>query len=616
MHLSTDFLRGVSHAATKIELAVVHADLDQGLSITSSNHTFAQIADTYGLSITQLFSWLINERSSTSNQIIKQLKRYKTLSDESQGLGLTGKAFHIQWSLSLTSDNHLIAFIRDVRWRQKYQDQWTLFERVFNSGRSSIVVTDESNRIVMVNKHFESISGFNSDDVLGLDPGYLGSGRHSKVFYQELWRSLQREGYWSGIIWNKRKDGREYPEQKTIYTVTNEKGVITHYFSSGEVLPDISDAKASEHTCVEGLINQQNLLNQLNENRHNYLEPVAVFHIGIDDIERANRVCGLALGEHLGRTLLQRLSETFMPGSMICHSVGDEFIVVAPHINAPEIANTLGLGLLKTLNSTVSFDDLQWKMTASIGTSFFTPENDAWKAIEQAHIAMHHARGLGGNTLQFYDIESQSSARQNLLMEQALKNAVVNNELSLHYQPLIDLNTNNITSAEALLRWKSEEFGSISPTQFIPIAEQSELISELGIWVFETACKQLHEWGSNYTGTLAINLSAQQIQYVDLPNKLQAILRQYNLPVSLITLEITETAMINDTNSAVSVIAALKQAGFTISMDDFGTGYSSLSYLTRFSLDKLKIDRSFIDTMISHQESLIVTKAIIGLAKG
>lgn len=255
-------------------------------------------------------------------------------------------------------------------------------------------------------------------------------------------------------------------------------------------------------------------------------------------------------------------------------------------------------------------------MTASLGVSFCTQANDAWEAIEQSHIAMHHAKEMGGNNLQFYDIQTQNLAQRNLQIEKALRLSIQNQEFLLHYQPIIDLQTKKIYGAEALIRWNSALLGTIPPDQFIPIAEQNGIIKDIGLWVFQTVCCQLSLWKGKFTGSIAVNLSVNQIQDKELPNKLLSILLKYKIPVERIHLEITETAMINDINSAASILSTLQSRGFSLSIDDFGTGYSSLSYLTRLPVNKLKVDRSFIDTMNINKDSLVVTKAIISLAKG
>lgn len=614
MQFTTDLLQGFAQATTKLELALIHVRLDSNLTILSVNTAFSKIANSYNLPVDSLLFWLKNEQYTTTKHLADALKRFGTVHSESWGSSPNGDTFHIEWSMSHLSNQQLVCCIRDIRWRQKYKDQWTLFERVFNSGRSSIVVTDDNNRIVMVNRHFEEISGYSKYEVLGKDPGCFGSERQSKAFYQELWRSLQSDGYWAGVIWNKRKDGREYPEQKTIYAVNNEKGVLTHYFSSGEILPCNSES-AQPIEISEGIISQQDLISTLKSIRNHNQDPIAIFYIGVDRMEEANKVCGLSFGDHILRILLTRLKDTFLPSGLISRSMGDEFIVASPIVTTPSIANNLGTMLQQSLNSIIKFDDIEWRITASIGVSFFTTCSNSWKAIEQAHIAMHHAKGKGGDNLQFYDLEMQQDAKKSLKLEQALRYAIENNELSLHYQPLIDLNDQTVFGAEALLRWNSADFGFVGPDRFIPIAEQSDLILDIGLWVFKTACSQLKQWGDEYTGSVAINLSAHQVQYSDLPNRLFSILNEYDIPIHRIHLEITETAMINDTNSAVSVVSALRDMGFILSMDDFGTGYSSLSYLTRFPIDKLKVDRSFIDTMTTNPESLVVTKSIISLAK-
>ena len=619
--INTDLLSplvGVAQGMDLIDMAFAHIKLDEDLTVITANEHLDQLANLYHLPAKKLSSWLKSGLYPTQDDLLGALIKEQALKAESQGHSLDGKSFNFQWSLKLLPDSTVLCFLRDIRWRQKYQDQWTLFERIYNSSRASVVITDASNRIVLANKRFEDISGYTASEVLGFDPGYFSSGRQDKAFYRQLWQSLMVDGYWSGIIWNRRKDGREYPEQKTIYSVSNDAGQVTHYFSSGEpVLHNDAPTLVSSITSGQSnsIMGQQGLIERLNAKRHTHQQGITVFYIGIDNMGRLNRHGGMALGDHVVRVLLQRLTETFTPGGMVARSIGDEFIIAAPHISTPDQAESVAQGLLKTLQSSIEHQSIEWRLSVSIGITLLQPSQRPSEAIEKAHLAMHHAKEQGGNSAHFFDSGLQQEAKEGVLLEQALHFALDKGEFSLHYQPIIDTESGAVVSAEALLRWNSAQLGFVPPDRFIPIAEHSGLIHSIGRWVVEEVCRQLNQWGENFTGSVAVNLSVLQLQYAGLAEQLLSILAKYDIPVARIALEITETAMIHDAHSAISVVTDLKEAGFLLSIDDFGTGYSSLSYLTRFQLDKLKVDRCFVQKMTEQPQERLVTKAIVQLAK-
>lgn len=611
-------LEGIAQGMELIDMAFAHISLDQHLTVMTANSPLHKMAEQYHLPSDELFSWLKGSHYQSHEEILQQLASRSAITAESRGHANDGTSFHFQWSLKLLSDSTALCFIRDIRWRQKYQDQWTLFERIFNSGRASVVVTDASNRIVLANKRFEEISGYTAAEVMGFDPGFFSSGRQDKAFYRDLWKSLINDGYWSGLIWNRRKDGREYPEQKTIYTVQNDAGQVTHYFSSGEVVLH-NDAPALLSSLTPGqsnsIMGQQGLIEQLNRKQLDHQQPITIFYIGIDNMGRLNRYGGMALGDHIIRTTLQRLTDEFLPEGLVARSVGDEFIIAAPHISTPEQAESVAQGLLTALQSSIEYQGIEWRSTVSIGITLLEDNLRPREGIEQAHIAMHHAKEQGGNCTHFFSSHLQQIAKEGVLLEQGLYMAMERNEFSLHYQPIVDTQTGQLVAAEALLRWNSKQFGLVPPDRFIPLAEHTGLIHELGRWVITEVCRQIQRWGSAFKGSIAVNLSAHQLQYAGLAEQLMTILNRYQVPVERVCLEITETAMIQDANSAVSVVTDLKEAGFMLSIDDFGTGYSSLSYLTRFQLDKLKIDRCFVQKMTEQPQERLVTKAIVQLAK-
>ncbi len=600
----------------QMDMGFIHIHLDNNISIISFNDKFNSIAKKYNKSKSELSLWFSDlEREKIGNLINNQDNASVFESEERLD---DGSLLKLEWAIKSSHSNFAILAVRDISWREKYKDQWLLFERIFHSSHSSVAITDANNRIIKVNKRFEELSGYRYEEVIGFDPGYFSSGRQDKEFYRNLWHSLINDGFWSGIIWNRRKDGREYPEQKTIYTVKNDEGEITNYFSSGTpvLYDDVTSLSASLAPCQShSILGQEGIIGRINEHLNKQKDAITVFYIGIDKMNKLNRHGGIALGDHVIRTTLSRLTDTFTPKGLIARSVGDEFIVAAPYISTPDQAASVSQHLLETLRDSVEYQGIEWKFTVSIGIAIAQKTDRPKNIIESAHIAMHHAKEQGGNCSQFFDLQIQQEANDSILLEHELHNVLYKGELSLHYQPIINAKTGDIFSAEALLRWNSPKFGQVPPDRFIPLAEHCGIINDLGFWVVEEVCRQLARWGDHYKGSIAINLSAQQLQHTELAEHLKATLKSFNIPINRISLEITETAMIHDAQSAISVVKDLKTAGFLLSIDDFGTGYSSLSYLTGFQLDKLKIDRCFINKMMTESQDQLVTKAIINLAK-
>lgn len=609
-------LGSVAMVMERMDLGLVHAHLDEYLSIISFNGHFRILSDKYSKRTNYLSCWFSDiEKEKFLNCIHKENEAVLFESEERMP---DGSLIKMEWSIKSSASNSAIFGVRDISWRERYKDQWLLFERIFNSSHSSVAITDSNNRIIKVNKRFEELSGYQYSEVIGFDPGYFSSGRQDKAFYKSLWHSLINDGFWSGIIWNRRKDGREYPEQKTIYTVKNDEGEITNYFSSGTpvLYDDVTSLSASLAPCQShSILGQEGIIGRINEHLNKQKDAIAVFYIGIDKMNKLNRHGGIALGDHVIRTTLSRLTDTFTPKGLIARSVGDEFIVAAPYISTPDQAASVSQHLLETLRDSVEYQGIEWKFTVSIGIAIAQKTDRPKNIIEAAHIAMHHAKEQGGNCSQFFDHQIQQQANDSILLEHELQNVLYKGELSVHYQPILDAKTGDIISAEALLRWYSPKFGQVPPDRFIPLAEHCGIINDLGLWVVEEVCRQLAKWGEHFAGSVAINLSAHQLQHTELAEHLKETLKSFNIPINRITLEITETAMIHDAQSAISVVKDLKAAGFLLSIDDFGTGYSSLSYLTGFQLDKLKIDRCFINKIMTESQDQLVTKAIINLAK-
>lgn len=521
---------------------------------------------------------------------------------------------------------HYIAVKEDITAQKRAEDQLRMNATVFDTTSEAIMVTDADNLIKTVNPAFSRITGYESEEVLGRSPKMLSSGRHTDAFYEQLWTSVMQNGYWSGEIWNRRKDGSVYPEWLSIAAIKGDDGIVKEYVA---VFSDITKHKQDEEKiryqanfdALTGLPNRSLLSDRLTQailsaNREHW--NLALLFIDLDQFKVVNDTFGHVMGDELLQQAADRIRECVREADTVSRFGGDEFVILLQDIYDLDAAALVASKVIETLTRSFTLYEREIYIGASVGITVYPDDASSADALlRNADMAMYQAKEHGRNNYQFFTASMQRQTIERQQLEQDLRLAIKRNELEVFYQPVISAATNKATSLEALVRWNHPKKGMISPEVFIPVAEDSGLIGPIGKWVIMRACEQLsvwHRYGHEHL-TVAVNLSSRQRELGLEADYLQSVLRETGLAAECLTLEITESLLMRETEEAIDWLGSFKALGVLLSVDDFGTGYSSLSYLKRFPVDVLKIDRSFIHDLPGDEESVSLVNAIIAMAK-
>ncbi len=515
---------------------------------------------------------------------------------------------------------------RDITERRSQQAQLKIAAQVFAQGREGITVTDATGSIVLVNQAFSEITGYSQAEVLGRNPSLLSSGRQNADFYQTMWETIKTEGHWASEIWNRRKDGSEYPQWLAVTALRDAQGQTTNYVGS---FSDLSDAKSAESRIqwlshfdvLTGLPNRSLLQDRAVQSLamvQRAGESLTLLLVGVDKFSGLNDTLGHAASDALLVELAQRLSASVREQDTVARLGGKEFALLLPATGTNGGAH-LASELLRKLALPCRLAGQELNQTVSIGVASYPEDGHDFDALlKSALIALHRAQAEGGASCQFYRAEMSEQLQRHDQMLKALRQAIPLDQLQLLYQPLADLQTGQISGMEALLRWHHPELGSVPPVQFIPLAEESGLIKGIGDWVLRRACHDLRAWLDQglQIPYVAINVSPHQFRDNDLLAQVKAALHESQIDPALIYLELTESALMDDVERSASSLRELKQLGVKLSLDDFGTGYSSLSYLKCFPIDKVKIDQSFVRGITHDANDLTLVKVIVSMAHG
>ena len=517
----------------------------------------------------------------------------------------------------------LDVFAREAE-RRRMENQLRLTAKVFEQGGEGIMITDAQVNIVMVNRAFELITGYAQDEVIGRNPRFLASERHDRGFFQAMWEAINTGGFWQGEIWNRRKDGDVYPEYLSVSRVVDGQGLVTNYVGT---FNDISESKASQehiqrlahYDSLTGLPNRILLADRVNlalSRMERSGEKLALIFLDLDRFKNVNDSLGHRVGDELLIQVARRLKELLREEDTVSRLGGDEFILVLPAADADGAAHVAGK-VLKALSAPYRIEQYELAVTPSMGIAMYPDDGGSYEALSMcADTAMYRAKQSGRQTFRFFTREMQERSDRTLLLENALRRALELNQLYLHYQPQVSLESGCVIGVEALLRWTHPELGEVAPADFIPVAEDSGMILPIGEWVLRSAARQMREWLDRGLSPLvmAVNLSAIQFRQANLPQLVSQILDEAGLPPGLLELELTEGVAMENPLEAIAVMNDLHERGVRMSIDDFGTGYSSLSYLKRFKVYKLKIDKSFVRDISRDPEDEAIVQAIIGLA--
>ncbi|MFL6659231.1 MAG: putative bifunctional diguanylate cyclase/phosphodiesterase [Massilia sp.] len=502
-----------------------------------------------------------------------------------------------------------------------------LASRIFASTQESIMMTDVHGDIVGVNAAFELVTGYSEHEVMGRNPRLLASGRHESSFYRAMWDSLAAKGQWRGEIWNRRKNGQVYPERIAIDAVHGPDGKVNAYVS---VSSDVSALQAahhqvdflSNHDTLTLLPNRQVLAQRtreaIAEARHGEHQ-IALLLFNLDRLQRINDSLGHETGDAMLQEMARRVGLLAGPGDILAHMGGDEFVLLLTDCLDSDAINRTARRLIEEISRPVHVGGHDLIVTASAGISIYPRDGaNPSELLKAADVALSHMKETGRNGFRFFKGEMNAHALRWMSLETHLRRAIERAELSLHYQPQIAIADGRICSMEALLRWRSPELGQVAPGDFIALAEDTGMILPIGNWVIRQACLQNKAWQDAGLAPLrvAVNVSAHQFMAGTVPEVVAEALSESGLEARYLEIELTESVMMHDSDATAAQLARLTEMGVSISLDDFGTGYSSLGYLSRFMLDKLKIDQSFVRNITTEPRSAAIAQATIALAHG
>ncbi|WP_420474587.1 EAL domain-containing protein [Noviherbaspirillum sp. ST9] len=514
----------------------------------------------------------------------------------------------------------------DVTASHEAGERQRLQAAALTSSRDAVMITDLGARILSVNPAFTEITGYTEAEATGRPASLLQSGRQDRGYYDAMWNSLREGGQWQGEIWNRRKNGEIYPQWLTINTVRDDGGTPTHYVAVGTDLTQLRRSEEQrEHLAnydpLTGLPNRallRSLLQHALEKAQHQGGQVAVLFLNLDKFKTINDSLGHGSGDSVLLGVTGRLNRRLGGRHFLGRLSADEFVIVMEEVRDPGDAEALAVDLLVTLDAPFLLEGAsEVYARTSIGISLYPQDaTSAHDLLHRADAAVHRAKESGGNQIAFYTSDLSKRALAQLEIDAGLRRALSQQEFVLHYQPKANLETGRITGAEALLRWIRPGHGLVPPNEFIPLAEKNGHIIPIGAWVIDEACRQIRAWNdAGLSGAnVAVNVSARQFHGEDLERVVAEALERHGVPAWHLTLELTESMLIDRPDQTIERLQRLKQIGLQLSLDDFGTGYSSLAYLSRFPLDQIKIDRSFVVDLVTNTTSAAIANSVIDLA--
>jgi len=495
---------------------------------------------------------------------------------------------------------------------------------VFRVSREAVVITDANGSIVSVNQAFSKITGYAAAEAIGRNPRMLKSGKHDALFFEKMWEQVLREGHWQGEIWNRRKNGEIYPEWLGITMTRDSAGAVSEYIG---IFMDITEHKKAQERIEQlgyydpltNLANRRLLSDRTKQaiaqaQRQKHM--VGLIYLDLDHFKDINDSLGHLIGDELLRLVSARLLSCVRDTDTVCRMGGDEFVVLLTSVTSADNVADACSKILLALSEVYELTLHTLRISSSIGASLYPADGQNFDdLLQHADTAMYQAKAAGRSNFKLFTEAMNQRVQHRLRLQTQMKKALVANEFYLHYQPQWDLEQQCITGVEALARWQNRELGNIPPGEFIPVAEESNLIVAIGDFVMREACMQAKRWlDAGHRMGMAVNVSYAQFTRHDLLRSVMGILQETQLPPELLELELTESILISDPEQVLLVVDQLAALGVTFSIDDFGTGYSSLSYLKRFPVHKLKIDQTFVRDLLTDPSDAVIVSAIINMA--
>lgn len=524
----------------------------------------------------------------------------------------------------------LFGISRDITARKQMEAELRIAAIAFES-QQGMMLTQPDGVIVRVNRAFTTLSGFSAQEALGRTPALLHSGRHDTAFFRAMWLQIHSSGYWQGEVWNRRKNGSLFIAWLTISAVHDEQGEITHFIGAFSDITDHREAEAEIHRLayydpLTQLPNRRLLQDRIqhalaaSERSRQY---GALVFLDLDNFKVLNDTRGHDVGDQLLVETALRLSRHVRESDTVARLGGDEFVLLLEQLgHGPQEAAKLTSQIVDKLREVLSLSfqlgDTSFHASASIGIALFLGHDESPETLlKYADMAMYQAKAAGRDTLRFFDPAMQAELEEHSQLSSDLHLALERGQLELYYQPQLN-DRQQLSGAEALLRWQHPSRGMIPPGHFIPLAEENGLILPIGQWVLEAACHQLASWQAQGMPLpqLSVNVSARQFRQPDFVAQVSSALHDSGAEPGQLKIELTESMVLDNIDDTMAKMQALRQLGISFSLDDFGTGNSSLSYLTRLPLDELKIDKSFILNLPHSRNDAIIAQTIIAMGNG
>lgn len=511
---------------------------------------------------------------------------------------------------------------REVVERERAEGRVHLLRLAVEQSPVGVMITDTEARIQFVNQAFLASAGYTLEEVIGQTPAIVKSGMTDAAHYQDMWDALRRGEDWTGEFTNRRADGNLFWEFQHVSPVHDAQGRVTHYLAIRE---DVTARKEQEEKILfqahydqlTGLPNRTlardrlgHAIAQAARARHR----LAVVFLDLDNFKKVNDTLGHGAGDLLLVEAARRIEGCVRTSDTVARLGGDEFLVLLGDFGGTDDVERIAIKMLAAFRPVFRLEGEEVGVTPSLGIAIYPDDgDDVSSLLRNADLAMYDAKDAGRNAWRFFDQARHVQSLSRLALERDLHGALGRGELQVHYQPLIAMGGRALLGAEALLRWHSPRHGNVSPDRFIGIAEQSDLIVEIGDWVLHAACRNAAEWreASRTDFYIAVNVSPRQFRQDGFVAHVMNVLAKTRLPASALQIEITEGVLMRSDPAVLESMLTLDRHGVRIAMDDFGTGYSSLSYLRRFPFHTLKIDREFIrDLAVDANDRALVGAAV------
>ncbi len=539
-----------------------------------------------------------------------------------------GKVLDIHAEPVFTREGQLqgvVTITHDITAEHQAQETMNKLSLAIEQNPASVVITDLKGRIDYVNSRFSEITGYAFKEVVGQKMSIIKSGYTDEGLYRDLWRTILAGKEWRGEIENKKKNGELFWEHVMISPIADKEGKVTHFLSVQEDLTKRREYQSyleikENYDKLTGLPNEKLAKDRIAQaivRSRRGSKRTAVLLVDINQLQVVNNTFGESIGDELLIEVSERLKGIVRGSDTVARFADDEFLIILPDPETLTHITIVSKKILDTFDKPFSLGGHDVFVSASIAITVFPDDGDNEEdLLQNIETSMSRAKEESKNTFRFFSHEMNEQAKERMKMEENFQQVLEKDELVVYYQPIVDLATNKIIGAEALLRWNNAELGMVYPDSFIPLAEDTGLILPIGNWVLNVACNQLNQWQSVYGlhFKMVVNLSSKQFVNNSIMDAISLVLKENGVSPETLELDVKESMLMDNSPRATNILNQISQMGVKLALDDFGTGYSALGNLKKVNFTTIKIDRSLISAVTTDRTSASISSAIIAMA--